>query len=171
MPMGYEWIPAILIAIIGAGIDLRRRIIPNWLTLSGFFGGLAWHLLLPEGQGILFASSGAAFASLFFLIPFLRGGIGGGDFKLFLALGAFLGPANGIRIAIAAAIIGGLMAAAFLLVRKNSGRSSEPTEISSTLPGEISENDSPSVRKVKDWGAIPYGPAIALGTAVVIIAS
>lgn len=171
MPMGYEWIPAMVIAIIGAGIDLRSRIIPNWLTLSGFFGGLAWHLLLPEGQGILFATSGAAFASLFFLVPFLRGGIGGGDFKLFLALGAFLGPWNGIRIAIAAAIIGGLMAVAFMLAQKASARSSQPTEVSSPPSGENSENDSPSVRKGRDWGAIPYGPAIALGTAVVIIAS
>ncbi|MFQ5692087.1 MAG: prepilin peptidase [Nitrospinota bacterium] len=168
-PMGHEWIPAILLAVLAAGIDVRRGIIPNRLTLSGFLGGLAWHLTL--GGGVLFALAGAATASLLFLVPHLRGGIGGGDIKLFAAVGAFLGPLSGLRVAIGAAAAGGVLAAAFLLARAMANRRDKATPKD---PGGRNVRREAGVRpegRTRNWGAIPYGPAIAVGTALSIMAA
>lgn len=157
--MGNEWVPALFIAAVAAIIDIRRGIIPNWLTLPGFLGGLAWHLLFAEGRGVLFALTGAVSTLLLFLVPFLRGGVGGGDFKLLAAIGSFLGPWSGLRAAVAAALAGGALAAALLLARaRRAGRAGVRRY---SLSGE----------RGRDWGTLPYGPAIAMGTALCVIAS
>ncbi|MFQ6117624.1 MAG: prepilin peptidase [Candidatus Bipolaricaulia bacterium] len=165
--MKEEWIPVLLMVVVAAGIDIRHRLIPNWLTLPGFLGGLVWHLARTGGQGLLFAMGGAILASVVFLIPFLRGGIGGGDFKLLLALGSFLGPWQGLRAAVAVAIVGGIMSLAFLLGRKaGNGRSEGPDE----ARARRSEESRPAGER-RDQEGIPYGPAIAMGTAWAIFAA
>lgn len=167
--MEIEWIPALLWAVVAAGIDIRRGIIPNWLTLPGLLGGLVWHLARAGGQGFLYAMAGAILASLLFLIPFLLGGIGGGDFKLILAIGSFLGPWNGVRAALAAAIVGGVVSMAVLLLRKWGNKGSVERENGSS-EARARKKSSPAGWG-RGWGTIPYGPAIAIGTAWVIFAA
>lgn len=99
--------------VIAAVVDWQRTVIPKWLTLSllafGVVLSVARGALLGDQQadlwifssgsvwlggldGFLFALIG--FFSGFFLIFFLwaLGTCGGGDVKLFAALGAWLGP-------------------------------------------------------------------------------
>ena len=82
---------ALFVAATAAFCDWRRGEIPNWLTLPAI-------LLAPWSYGLAFgieyALHSLAAGFLAGLVPYLlfrRGAIGGGDVKLFGALGAVMG--------------------------------------------------------------------------------
>jgi Flp pilus assembly protein protease CpaA len=77
---------AVLISATAAWTDHRSARIPNWLTSSGFLVGVAFHGWWAV-LGALFCA-GAALV----LTKLARNGIGAGDLKLALALGACLAP-------------------------------------------------------------------------------
>lgn len=159
--MTKEWISALLISTVGAGFDLRYGIIPNWLTFGGLFGGVVWHSASSGVEGVLFSLGGAVSASLLYLVPCLLGGIGWGDFKLMLALGALLGPGMGIHVAVWSAVAGGIVSAAVLLWRAMRIRRRRPIEPAGLVVGEKSCMET----MARGLGRIYYGPVIAIGTA------
>lgn len=93
------------LSLAAAFTDARSGRIPNTLTLPGLALGLGLGVLMDGGWGFGEALLGAA---LSFLAPYLvfRGSrgvaIGGGDVKLFAALGALLGPRRGLEVELAA---------------------------------------------------------------------
>ena len=120
------------------------------LNLWGFLTLLAWALLLVaafvegEQEHLAGALTGTAlFAGFFFAVAFTYiGGMGGGDIKLALVLGAFAGylgaPGNVIVAMFCALVAGGLASAVVLFGGGN--------------------------RKA----ALPFGPFLALGTTIAI---
>jgi prepilin peptidase CpaA len=96
--------------------DLRRRKLPNWLTLTGLAAGLA--LAAPHGwHGLWLATAGAALG-FGVLLPLLwMRGMGAGDVKLMAAFGALLGPSGVLPAAVLAAIFGAVLAAVVLVAR------------------------------------------------------
>lgn len=79
--------------------DLRQRRLPNALTLSG----AAVLLLVAHLDGRFVAASvGAAALAGVYLVGFLLGGLGAGDVKLALGLGAVTGAAGAEAWALAA---------------------------------------------------------------------
>ena len=69
-------------ALLTAAVtDLRRRVVPNWLTLPALTLGLAAFALRGGVPGLLYALGGAAIPAAIFGLPWLLGGFGGGDFK------------------------------------------------------------------------------------------
>lgn len=93
---------ALVIACIAAFTDLRGRIIPNWLTLPAFVVGLSLHLSLGGLRAGLFAVLSALLCFLPVYFLFVRGALGGGDVKLFAALGAWLGVRDGLELQLTA---------------------------------------------------------------------
>jgi prepilin peptidase CpaA len=81
---------ALVTGMIACGIDLKWRTIPNWLTWTAFGIGLCGHAVLGFWGGLGAAGGGLTGLALL-IIPFLSGGMGGGDVKLLMALGALLG--------------------------------------------------------------------------------
>jgi prepilin peptidase CpaA len=99
--------------VLASGTDLRRYVIPKWITLTALGLGLVanivrgtwlgidehpvW-LLGNQGpviggvDGLLFALSGLVTGFTLFFLMWIFGVCGGGDVKLFAALGAWLGP-------------------------------------------------------------------------------
>ena len=107
---------AVALGLAATAEDLRRRTLPNWLTMGGLGAGLAlgaahgWH-----GWWMAAAGAGAGFAVL---VPlFCLGGLGGGDVKLMAAYGALLGPSSILVAAVLAAVLGAVLAAAVRLAR------------------------------------------------------
>ncbi len=91
------------VCAVAAGSDLATRKIPNLLTLGGIVVGLALHGAVGfvdagwQGliRGISHSLLGLILCSAFPLFSFARGEMGGGDVKLFAAIGTLCGPTMG----------------------------------------------------------------------------
>lgn len=106
---------AVVLAALAAIVDSRTGRIPNALTLPAAALGLVVHAFSGRTE-LLSALVGLSLAGLvpFALFQATAGrAIGGGDVKLFAALGAWTGPFTGLRIELAAFVL----LAAFSLVR------------------------------------------------------
>lgn len=73
-----------------SGYDLAQRRLPNWLTLPGAAVVVAAACI--AGRALPAVAGGSALAALYLSIHLVsRGGMGAGDVKLALALGALTG--------------------------------------------------------------------------------
>ncbi|VFQ46167.1 A24 family peptidase [Desulfoluna butyratoxydans] len=90
--------------------DLQERVIPNTLTLSAALGGLAFHTLQSGAPGALWSVQGALTGLACLFIPFVLGGVGGGDVKLLVATGTWVGAYALFSIFLYGAMAGGTMA-------------------------------------------------------------
>jgi prepilin peptidase CpaA len=113
---------AVAVSAIAAVVDYRTGLIPNWLTLGGVVAGLVGHLIygwatqdlragLIEGA---FAVAGMVFCSIAPVILYVKGGMGGGDLKLYAAIGALCQPMLGIEAQMYSMIIAAIAAPARL---------------------------------------------------------
>jgi prepilin peptidase CpaA len=159
---------AVACTAVAAGWDLKTRRIPNWVSGSGLAAGLVLHLLLrgwaDAGWALLAALTGGAV----FFVFHLAGGMGAGDVKLMAAVGALAGWPHLFPILFATAVLGGLMGLAVALLH---GRGKETLRNILTLGMHHSlaglhphpEFNVANPRALR----LPYGVAIAAGTAVV----
>lgn len=105
---------AMLLGTGAAVEDLRRRRVPNWLTLPAATCALA-AAACSGWRPLALAAAGLAIGFLI-LLPFhWCGAMGGGDVKLMAAYGALLGPSGILLAGLFAAVFGALLAAAATL--------------------------------------------------------
>ena len=86
---------------IAAATDWRRGVIPNWLTLPVIAGAPLVYLLAYGAAGAEFSALGILGAGAVPYAMFRLGALGGGDVKLFAALGALHGLSVGLEMLIA----------------------------------------------------------------------
>ncbi|MHB0968180.1 MAG: prepilin peptidase [Thermoanaerobaculia bacterium] len=99
-----------MLAAAAVYVDLRRRAIPNRLTLPALLVGLGVTFFADGWRGALIALAvvAAVFAAGFVLHAV--GVVGGGDVKLFAAIAAAITPAAFVDVLIWTALFGGLVA-------------------------------------------------------------
>jgi len=98
------------IVVIAVTWDLATRRIPNPLTFGAALAAFAVHGYVAGWTGAGLSLAGWAVGAAFFLPFFALGGMGAGDVKLLGAVGAWLGPAAAVWVALYSAIAGGVMA-------------------------------------------------------------
>jgi prepilin peptidase CpaA len=116
------WAPVVCVAVsvvasaVAAYTDFRTGQIPNWLTYGAALVGLVLQAVGPEGvvRGLLSAVAGMAVCGLMPFLLWRKGALGGGDLKLFVAIGALLGYFHGIEAQFLAYCAGALFALARL---------------------------------------------------------
>lgn len=154
---------ALAASAAAVGTDLARRRIPNRLTLLAAIGGLFAHGVLARQ----FADSvlGGMIGLAILLLPFLFGGMGGGDVKLLGALGTALGVRGILDAGLVMALAGGALAAAVqwnvLGLRKALGR-----------PWIAEREPCAQAGHAKLGGtdvSIPYGMAIFFGVLAAVL--
>ena len=129
---------AVLVAI--SAIDLTHRIIPNSIVLPAFVVVLVAQTLLEPSPEWALAALGAS-GFLFLAVLIHPAGMGMGDVKLALLMGAMLGKT--VPVALMLGMLAALVPAAFLLARHGS--------------------------KARKMG-IPFGPFLALGSVIALFA-
>jgi prepilin peptidase CpaA len=109
------WISALAVTLTAAWTDWRTRRIPNWLTMSALVLGLGINAVAAGWPGAKASLEGAGLA-MAVLLPFvIARGLGAGDWKLMIAIGALLGPGMLVVTLLASIFVSGLMAMVHLV--------------------------------------------------------
>jgi prepilin peptidase CpaA len=108
--MSSAQLAALSIAVIAAGWDLRTRRIPNVLTFGAAAAALGYHMVTGGLAGMGSSAAGWLLGAVVFIVPFALRGLGGGDVKLLAALGAWIGPADVLWLALYTGAAGGVLA-------------------------------------------------------------
>ncbi len=156
------------LVLTAAIFDIRRRRIPNWLTLSGWLLGLGFNAFLYDPlPGLLFALKGTGLALLIYFPLFLVRGMGAGDVKLMAAVGAMVGWIDWLGVFILTAVLGAALAVLLLLLR---GRMTLALVNVGYILGELVHLRAPYGKRpdldVASERAVtlPHGAVIALGS-------
>jgi prepilin peptidase CpaA len=116
------WMLATIPAVAAGWTDWRSRRIPNWLTVPALLIGIAANSLALGWAGTKASLLGAALG-LGLVLPFvLLKSLGGGDWKLVGALGAFLGPSRLLDVLVVSVLVAGAMAVALIIWKRQIGR-------------------------------------------------
>jgi prepilin peptidase CpaA len=156
------WPLATVLAVAAGWTDWRWRRIPNWLTVPGLLVGMAVQLAGWGWPGLRESLLGAALG-LALLLPFvLIKALGGGDWKLVGATGAYAGPSNLLTILVVAIFVNAAMALGMVIWKgrlrqtaRNMGRILA-SFFTLHLPGQDLTLDNPELVKV------PFGVAFAV---------
>jgi prepilin peptidase CpaA len=166
----------ILLLVIGAVWDIRTRRIPNLLTFGGaIVGGIA-NIAISHQDGLFNSVIGWGLGIALLFIPFIIGGIGGGDVKLLGAAGAWGGPLFVVHAAFYSALAGSVVSFGFLLYRRELGIAISPLirsvrwSLALVLSGVTTEAQSVVLRPKGAATTVsplkvyfPFGPALAIG--------
>ena len=106
-----------LVVVVAMVTDLRSRRIPNALTFTAFAVALLMRIIFQGWSGLGLALAGAVVAPGVLLLIHMGRGLGMGDLKLAAVVGAFLGPMLALAAMICGAVVGGVLAIAFLMRR------------------------------------------------------
>ena len=166
------WTLALLVAIWAGWLDWRFRRIPNWLTVSGFILGLAINTTLSGWSGILGGLEGAGITIAVLIIPVILRGIGAGDLKLMIALGACLGPLKFLNVLLASIFIAGFMAIIEIVRRRRVKETFRNLAVLIQAFATFGLGARESIVTLDDPGSLrlPFGVAIALAMVVVVFA-
>ncbi|RQS69534.1 peptidase A24 [Burkholderia sp. Bp8963] len=161
------------LVIVAASSDITSRRIPNRLVAIGVAGALIAQCVLHGiGAGATAWLAGAA-TGFFMLLPFyLLRGMAAGDVKLMLAVGAWVGPALTVYIAVATFIAGGVGALAMVIWQGRMRQlfaNMRVIAIRAAVRGQGGASVAPV--EGESVGALPYGVAIALGTLSMLFAA
>ena len=143
-------------------VDLRCRRVPNPLTLAIAVLGIALAATRTTSVSPAQALGGLAVGLLLMFPGFLIGATGGGDVKLFAALGTVLGPSRTGWAFLYTALVGAALALAIAWRRKRLA-----TTIASAVA--IVSADAAVRRSLEHSSShhrFAYAPAIALGALV-----
>ena len=159
------WWPSLVVLVIASGIDLRTRRIPNWLVLPFLVAGLAVQSATAGFPGAMQSLAGIALATLLFGVPCFLRGMGMGDLKLAAGVGAWIGPSQLFMAFVVTGIVGGIFAVAYALWRGRLGESLDGVGdlFSHFMKSGARPHDQIRLEDRRSI-AIPYAPAIAIGT-------
>lgn len=148
--------------VIAVAWDLRAWRIPNYVTFPAALAGIGFHVAVAGLAGLKTSVLGLALGLGLLFIPFMLGGMGGGDVKLLAALGAWLGPKGILFATLYSGLAGGVIALAYMVV-SGEGTFKSMKVIYEDLVYFVTFRDRPP-GPVRGKRRIPYSVAIALGT-------
>ena len=132
---------AAAVSLVAITVDIRHRQIPNALSVTLWLIGILSAGSSRGWAGLADGMLGATLAFAVFLIPYLLGGMGGGDVKLMAGFGALTGAQGVLPALLLVAIAGAVTSVLFLLYRWLRGQAF--------------------------CAAVPYAPAIVIGSLLV----
>ncbi len=143
--------------------DVRSNRIPNALVVVGL--GAALGLQALSGWSALANGAlGSGLALMVTLPLFAMGAIGGGDAKLFVVVGAFMGPYGLLLALFASALVGGLLG--LIVAARRRALLAVLVGCRDLVVNLMTLGRHGRMTRLGDAGAIaiPYGAAIALGS-------
>jgi prepilin peptidase CpaA len=160
----------LVLLIVAAMIDLRTFRIPNLITLPFAVGALTYYGVLYGYAGLLFSLAGFGVGLLLLLLPYMLGGLGGGDVKLLGMAGAFLGPKAVVSAFFFIAIAGCIYAVCVLFRHRGCFRGFFTTMRVALYEFILTRKITPGPDALRSGRPrLKYGLAIAFGTGLFIV--
>lgn len=159
---------ALVIAAVACITDLKCRKIPNWLTFSAMIAGIGYHLIADISRWS-FPLLGIGLGLALLLVPFIAGGMGAGDVKLLMALGAFVGPQSLLWLFLYAGVAGGIFSLIYMACRL--GFIGMVIRVKMTIESLWNREQRMMLQTITAEGKlqIPYGVAVFAGTLVELV--
>ena len=166
---------AVGVTLFAAAIDLRTGHIPNWLTLGtltsalltrAILGGWRAHSIAGALQSMGLSALGAFVCALLPLVLYRAMGLGGGDVKLFAAIGALTDALVGLHAQTYAFVCGGLWAVAVLAWHRRLRATA--VNVLTLFTSTIHSSDVRPPVAVHQRTEIRFGPAIFVGTLLAV---
>ncbi|HZQ20006.1 MAG TPA: A24 family peptidase [Terriglobales bacterium] len=162
------WIVAAVFALAAGITDLRWRRIPNWLTYPAAPVAIILHGIAAGKHAALISLAGLGLG-LGILLPFvLLRMLGGGDWKLVGALGAFFGPHRLILVLFLTFLINAFMALLLVLWKKRLGQTARNIGqmllslfLFRSMSSELSIDSTESAK-------VPFGIAAAIAVLIYV---
>ena len=160
----------LIVLVVAAIIDVRVRKIPNLLTYQTMVVALSYHCLRNGLDGLVFSAGGLVLGTVFFILPYLMGGMGAGDAKLMGAVGATLGPYGVFVACLSTAIVGGLYSLLTLLNNRQYSRGLIARSAMTLKTFAVTKQFIPiPAPEDEEKPQLCYGLAIAIGTSLYIL--
>jgi len=162
-------IPATLIA---SWTDYRRHRVPNWLNVSIVVLGLGAQVAFFGLAGVKSGLLGMLVGFSMLILLWAMHGMGAGDVKLMVAVGAWLGPVMTFYAVLVGALAGGVVALGMIAARRswfqtmaNLGLLMRKVSTVQTAFSEIGSARSFS----QSGGVLPYAIPLTIGTWIVLV--
>jgi prepilin peptidase CpaA len=157
------WWTSLVVLLTASATDLWSRRIPNWLVVPFLLAGLLARTLAGGMAGAWASFAGAALGCAFFALPCFLRAMGMGDLKLAAGVGAWILPGQLVTAMVVTALAGGVMAVAMAFLRGELGKRLDGA---GNLAMSFARLRPEVPAKIGDASAlaIPYAPAIAVGT-------
>ena len=113
------WLPALVLSVWLLALcaqDVRRRRLPNALTLGGALVALAWRAGAGGFPAFVGGLEGGALCALLLIVPFVMHAAGGGDVKMLFAVGSALGRVRAVGVIFYVSVAGLALAMAFTVL-------------------------------------------------------
>ena len=162
------WILSALFALTAGVTDARWRRIPNWLTYPAVPIAILLHTLDAGWHGATLSLLGTTLGLGILLPLVLIRSLGGGDWKLIGALGAFFGPTRLLYVLVYTLLINGVMALVLVTWKKRLGKTLRNVAgmagmfFRFHLPGADMTIDNPEATKV------PFAVAAAIAVLIYV---
>ncbi len=160
--------------VVAAVIDGWKLKVPNWLTFPFVITGWAYHLATGGLHGLGSSLLGTGLGLGLLLVPYVVGGMGAGDVKLFAGVGSWMGAAVTWGAFCVSTVIGGVLAIGLVayhslrardwgVLWRNWARFQMVSVELATIrnPGQLAE--LAAARKPSAM-LLPYGIPLAIGT-------
>lgn len=172
-PFGVVLFVSIAMAV-AAVIDGWKLKVPNWITFPFVISGWLYHLVAHGYSGLGSSLLGCAVGLGLLLLPYVIGGMGAGDVKLFAGVGAWMGASITFGAFCVSAAVGGVLA--LLLVGYRSLRAHDWSVAQNSLERfQLVTSELLTIRNPNHLAELaaarkptamllPYGIPLAIGT-------
>jgi len=164
------WWTSAAVLGVASGIDLRTRRVPNWLAVPFLVAGVVVQSIVGKLPGVGRSLAGVALACALFGIPWLIGAMGMGDLKLAAGVGAWIGPSQFLTASVFTALAGGVLAVGWAWWHGSLSASLDSAGDLLAPWRPFPPESAGKVREKTAATAIPYAPAIAIGTLLSFLA-
>ncbi|HEX9243684.1 MAG TPA: A24 family peptidase [Anaeromyxobacter sp.] len=145
---------------IAAAWDVRRRRIPNELTVSIAVAGLVARALASGAPGAASGLAAALVAGVVLWPAWARGALGGADLKLAVGAGTWVGLSRLVPFALASAVAAGVVGAICYAASSREARQAMRTNL---VQAALGMRVAPPLRSGGGRVSVPAGVAVAVG--------
>lgn len=159
------WWSNFIVLVTASLTDLRSRRIPNWLVVPFLLTGLVVQSAANGWNGAAHSLLGVGLSILLFGVPCFLRAMGMGDLKLAAGVGAWIGPGQFFLAFVLTGIAGAVLAGSYALFCGSLGSCLDSTGDLLAHFGKSGLRPHAKVRLDNRAAvAVPYAPAIAIGT-------